>query len=158
LTLSLLEFRDAPMDAGDGLELADAMRTEIALIYDGLDLDAEFMPAAGPAQLSLPGGAFLVGYDGARPVCCGGVKRLDQDSCEIKRMYVVPELRGRGVARALLGALESRARELGYVLARLDTGPKQAGARALYESAGYLEVANFNGNPVASFWGEKRLQ
>ncbi len=157
MTVSL-EFRDAPMDKGPGLALADAMRTEIALIYDGLDLDAEFMPAAGPSELGPPGGAFLVGYDGARPVCCGGVKRLDRHSCEIKRMYVAPELRGRGVARALLGALESRARELGYVVARLDTGPKQAGARALYESAGYLEVPNFNGNPVASFWGEKRLQ
>jgi GNAT superfamily N-acetyltransferase len=145
------------MDAGDGLALADAMRAEIALMYEGLDLDADFMPAAGPAQLSAPSGAFIVGYDGERPVCCGGVKRLDERSCEIKKMYVHPSMRGRGVARALLGALESRARELGYTIARLDTGPKQAGARGLYESAGYGAVPDFNGNPVASFWGEKPL-
>jgi GNAT superfamily N-acetyltransferase len=157
-----LEFLETPMDAGDGLRLADAMRAEIALIYDGLDLDAEFMPAGGPAELGPPSGAFLVGYEavgseGARALCCGGVKRLDERSCEIKRMYVLPQVRGRGVARALLGALEARARELGYLVARLDTGPRQADPRALYESAGYVEVANFNGNPVASFWGEKPL-
>ncbi len=70
-------------------------------------------------------------------MCCGGVKRLDGMACEIKRMFVAPEARGRGAARILLEALEDRARELGYVTARLDTGPRQPHARALYESAGY---------------------
>ena len=72
-------------------------------------------------------------------------------------MYVVPELRGQGVARVLLHALEAKARELGYVVARLDTGPKQLSARGLYESEGYAEIEDFNGNPVACFWGEKPL-
>ncbi|MGO9973959.1 MAG: GNAT family N-acetyltransferase [Solirubrobacteraceae bacterium] len=154
-----LSFRERPMDAGDGRALADAMRAEIASMYEGLDLDGDHMPAAGPAQLSPPNGAFLVGYDGSgKAVCCGGVKRLDGHACEIKRMYVVPDARGRGVARALLGALEDAARARGYTVARLDTGPRQPGARGLYESAGYFAVANFNGNPVASFWGEKRLR
>jgi GNAT superfamily N-acetyltransferase len=72
-------------------------------------------------------------------------------------MYVIPQARGRGVARVLLAALEERARELGYVIARLDTGPKQAGAQRLYESAGYVAIPNFNANPVATFFGEKRL-
>ena len=53
--------------------------------------------------------------------------------------------------------LEDRARELGYTIARLDTGPKQQGAQRLYESAGYAAIANFNGNPPATFFGEKRL-
>jgi GNAT superfamily N-acetyltransferase len=61
------------------------------------------------------------------------------------------------VARALLRELESVARDLGYAVARLDTGPKQVGARGLYESEGYVEVADFNGNPIAAFWGEKPL-
>ena len=60
-------------------------------------------------------------------------------------------------ARALLHALEAKARELGYTIARLDTGPKQERARGLYESEGYVEIENFNGNPVAAFWGEKPL-
>jgi GNAT superfamily N-acetyltransferase len=72
-------------------------------------------------------------------------------------MYVVADLRGRGVARQLLVALEARARALGYTVARLDTGPAQHGARHLYESAGYRPIANFNGNPIATFFGEKPL-
>ncbi len=91
-------------------------------------------------------------------MCVGGVKRLDERMCEIKRMYVAPHMRGRGVARALLQELEATARRLGYEVARLDTGPRQQGARGLYESEGYAEIANFNGNPVASFWGEKPLR
>ena len=151
-------FRPATVDAGDGALLAQAMRDEIAAIYDGLDLDGAHMPRAGAAELSPPTGAFLVGYHDDAPVCCGGVKRLDDRHCEIKRMYVVPELRGRGVARTLLHELEDTARRLGYDVARLDTGPRQPGARALYVSEGYEEIANFNANPVAAFWGEKSLR
>jgi len=72
-------------------------------------------------------------------------------------MYVVPSMRGRGVARTLLRALERHGRDLGYAVARLDTGPKQGNARGLYESEGYREIPDFNGNPVAVFWGEKPL-
>lgn len=155
--LSPLSYEAARVDAGPGGDLAQAMRDEIALIYDGLELDGDSMPKAGPAELSPPGGTFVVGYLGGQPACCGGVKRLEARICEIKKMYVIPALRGRGVARALLGELEEQARCLGYEVARLDTGPKQAGARGLYESEGYVEAEDFNGNPVAVFWGEKRL-
>jgi len=151
-------FEAGRVDAGPGASLAGAMRVEIASLYDGLDLDGVDMPRAGPAELSPPGGAFLVGFHDGEPVCCGGVKRLDSRACEIKKMYVVPELRGRGVARALLHALEQTARELGYVLARLDTGPRQGNAKGLYAAEGYAEIENFNGNPVAVFWGEKALR
>lgn len=153
-----ISFRDASVNAGEGGRLAQAMRNEIAALYDGVDLDGEDMPRAGPAELSAPTGAFLLGLHCGEPVCCGGIKRLDDGACEIKKMYVVPEARGRGVARALLRALEQRARDLGYTTARLDTGPRQAGARSLYQAAGYREIGNFNGNPVASFWGEKALR
>jgi GNAT superfamily N-acetyltransferase len=153
-----LEFRDAAVDAGEGGRLAQAMRDEIAVMYDGLELDGDTMPRAGPDELSPPGGAFLVGWTGEQPVCCGGVKRLDATTCEIKKMYVTPERRGQGIARMLLHALEDRARELGYSVARLDTGPKQRHARGLYEGEGYAEIPDFNGNPVAVFWGEKPLR
>ena len=153
-----IEFADARLDDGPGGALAQAMRDEIALMYDGLELDGDSMPRAGQAELSPPGGGFIVGCTGGLPVCCGGVKRLDDRICEIKKMYVVPEHRGQGVARVLLHALEAKARELGYTVARLDTGPKQVHARALYESEGYREIEDFNGNPVASFWGEKPLR
>lgn len=133
------------------------MRDEIAATYDGLELDGPEMPRAGPAELSPPSGAFIVGRVDGAPVCCGGLKRLADGTCEIKKMYVVPQARGRGVARTLLHQLEDRARQLGYEVVRLDTGPRQAHARALYEGEGYQAIENFNGNPVATFFGEKHL-
>lgn len=153
-----LHFRAASVDTGPGAMLAQAMRDEIAAVYEGLNLDGEQMPKAGAAELSPPGGKFIVGYIGDEPVCCGGVKRLPDGACEIKKMFVAPDARGKGVARVLLHALEDEARELGYEIARLDTGPKQPHARALYESEGYIPIANFNANPVATFFGEKRLR
>jgi GNAT superfamily N-acetyltransferase len=115
------------------------------------------MPKAGQAELSPPTGAFLVGSVDGDAVCCGGVKRLDDRICEIKKMYVVPEARGTGLARLLLHVLEDKACELGYEVARLDTGPRQGNAQGLYESEGYIAIDDFNGNPVAVFWGEKPL-
>ena len=72
-------------------------------------------------------------------------------------MYVRPAARSRGVAAALLAALEDAARARGYRVARLDTGPKQVHAQRLYRAAGYDEVPPYNDNPFACFWGEKRL-
>jgi GNAT superfamily N-acetyltransferase len=153
-----LSFQATALDQEPAASLVAAMRAEIAQIYEGLDLTAEHMPKAGPAELGPPGGVFLVGFapDG-RPMCAGGVKRLPDGACEIKRMYVVPEGRGRGLGLALLAALEDAARQLGYAVARLDTGPRQPNAERMYRNAGYEPVANFNGNPVASFFGEKQL-
>lgn len=153
----LIEFGPGEVDSGDGSVLVQAMRDEIAVLYEGLDLDGETMPRAGAAELRAPGGAFVVGYVDATPACCGGIKRLDERSCEIKKMYVVPALRGRGVARELLRKLEDVARRLGYELVRLDTGPRQGHAQALFESEGYSPIADFNSNPIAIFWGEKPL-
>jgi GNAT superfamily N-acetyltransferase len=90
-------------------------------------------------------------------VAGGGLKRLDARTCEIKRMYVVPEARGRGTGRALLEALEALGRDLGYAVVRLDTGAKQAGAQRMYERAGYRPIADYNANPLAAYWGETRL-
>jgi len=152
-----LEFRAVPAGEGDAAALIAAMVAEMAELYDGLDLNAPDMPKAGPAELGPPDGVFLVGYRGGVPVCGGGIKRLPDGACEIKRMYVVPHARRGGVARALLAALEDAARSMGYRIARLDTGSRQPHAQALYEASGYRRVTNFNDNPAAAFHGEKRL-
>jgi GNAT superfamily N-acetyltransferase len=153
-----LSVRAIALDQEPAASLVGAMREEMAELYEGLDLDEPRMPRAGPAELGPPDGAFLVGFDPAgRAVCCGGVKRLSEEACEIKRMYVVPEARGLGTGRELLAALEGAARELGYRVARLDTGPRQPKAERMYRRAGYEPIDNFNANPVASFFGEKQL-
>jgi GNAT superfamily N-acetyltransferase len=134
--------------------LVDAMVEEVGAMYEpGLPLGS----TAQPEELSPPGGGFVVLSDGDGAVAGGGVKRLDDRTCEIKRMYVAPAARGRGLGRALLEQLEALARDMGYAVARLDTGAKQPGAQRMYERAGYAAIANYNGNPYASYWGEKSL-
>lgn len=153
-----LSFRVVPLEEEPAASLVAAMRAEIAEMYEGLDLAADHMPKAGPIELGPPSGLFLVGFDDSgRALCSGGVKRLSGQACEIKRMYVVPEARRLGLGSALLEALEDAARELGYTVARLDTGSRQPHAERMYRRAGYEPIGNFNGNPVASFFGEKRL-
>jgi GNAT superfamily N-acetyltransferase len=152
-----IEFRDARVDSGDGGVLETAMRGEVEALYAGLDMNSAEMPKAGPAELNPPHGVFLVGYADGTAVCCGGIKTLEPGICELKRMYVVPAARGTGASRALLAELEDRARALGFHTARLDTGPRQPAAQRLYERAGYVAIPNFNANPVATFFGEKRL-
>jgi GNAT superfamily N-acetyltransferase len=151
-----VRFEAVRADIPPASDLLAAMVAEMALVYG--PIDTPDMPSATPADFAPPRGTFLVGFDDAgTAVCGGGVKGLDDDAAEIKRMYVVPPARGRGVARDLLAALEDAARELGYRVVRLDTGPRQPHAQRIYEAAGYRPIGNFNRNPLASFWGEKRL-
>jgi GNAT superfamily N-acetyltransferase len=136
-------------------ELLAAMRAELNDAYETMSrLDN---PRLTPAELRPPGGAYLVGYEGEEPVAGGGLRRLGDGVAEIKRMYVHPTARSRGVAAALLGALEDAARSLGYGAVRLDTGPKQVHAQRLYRAAGYVEVPPYNENPFACYWAEKLL-
>jgi GNAT superfamily N-acetyltransferase len=151
-----LEIRTVPAGEPPASDLIEAMVAEGLQVY-GSRLDIPGAPSATAEQLSPPGGTFVVIYEDGRPVAGGGVKRLGDDVGEIKRMYVVPEARSRGLARVLLGALEDAARALGYARVRLDTGPRQPHARALYESTGYRPVEPYNDNPFASYWGEKTL-
>ncbi len=153
----MIEFRDGRVDTGDGAMLEAAMRAEVEAMYPDLNMTAENMPKAGAAELNPPHGVFLVGYEAGRPICCGGIKTLEPGICEFKRMYVAPEVRGGGRGRALLAALEQRARELGFHTARLDTGDQQPVAQRMYETAGFRAIPNFNANPLATYFGEKRL-
>ncbi len=136
-------------------ELLAAMRAELVDAYD--DASRLDNPPLLPDELRPPGGAYFVGFEGTEAVAGGGLRRLGDGVAEIKRMYVHPEARSRGLAAALLRALEEAARDLGYERARLDTGPKQPHAQRLYRAAGYEEIAPYNDNPFACFWGEKWL-
>jgi GNAT superfamily N-acetyltransferase len=154
----MLRFQSVDADSAQARSLLSAMRDEMAALYDDLDIDASSMPAAGPAQFSPPRGDFLIGIDpGGEAMCCGGIKPLSDGACEFKRIYVRPEVRRQGVARDVLARLEDRARELGFEVARLDTGPRQPHSERLFHSAGYRPIGNFNDNPMASFFGEKQL-
>jgi GNAT superfamily N-acetyltransferase len=150
-----IEIRALPADDPVPAAMLAAFEAELAELYGGFDPVAG--PSATPADFAAPGGVFLVIYEAGDAIACGGVKRWSDDTGEIKRMFVVPAARGRGVARRLLGALEDAARELGYTRIQLDTGSLQHHAQALYPSAGYTSIPDYNANPYASFWFEKPL-
>jgi len=151
-----LRFERWDPEEAPAAELLADMRVELNDVYETFSrLDN---PPLSADELRPPGGAYLVGFAGDTPVAGGGLRRLGEDVAEIKRMYVRPAARSRGVARALLTALEEEAVSLGYAAARLDTGPKQVHGLALYRSAGYADVEPYNDNPFACFWGEKRLR
>lgn len=106
-------------------------------LYEG---EADIGPTREAAMFVAPDGVFLVVRDEGRAVGCGGVCRFDETRAELKRMYVVPEARGRGLGRLLLVALEDEARRLGYDGIVLETGDRQPEALGLYESAGYERI------------------
>jgi ribosomal protein S18 acetylase RimI-like enzyme len=108
-------------------------------------------------EMAPPDGVFVVLYEDGEAVAGGGVRRLGEDVGEIKRMFVAPSARGRGFGRRVLDELEAAAAELGYRRLRLDTALSMTTAMALYRSAGYRDIADYNGNAYASFWGEKVL-
>lgn len=85
----------------------------------------------------------LVAYEDEQPVGCGAIKAFAPEAMEVKRMYTLPEYRGKGIAQAILKNLETWSAELGYQKCVLETGKRQPEAIALYEKCGYQKTANY---------------
>ncbi|GAC1488612.1 MAG: hypothetical protein NVS1B9_09010 [Solirubrobacteraceae bacterium] len=150
-----LVLAEETLDGAAGALLVSAFERELARQYPGWH--AGIGPSARPADFAPPHGSFVVAYLAGEPAGCAGFKRLDASRAELKRMYVAPQARGHGVARAILRRLEQGARDAGYRWMRLDTGTPQLAARALSESAGDRPIGDYNGNPVADLWFERNL-
>ena len=151
-----LTFRPSRMD--DPEPVALLAHYEAELLQQGIVLDQSESGGVNPEEVTAPNGTFLVAELDGITAGCGGVRRLDEPGiAEMKRMYVVPQARRHGVATALLARLEDEARTLSCRVARLDTGPGMEAALALYRRAGYVEIADYNGNPHAAYWLEKRF-
>ena len=142
-------------DTDTSRELQRAFFAEIVSRYPGWDPDRA--PSADPSELGPPTGAWVVAYVDGRPVGCGGLKAVDSETAEIRRVFLDQSARGHGIARRLLQELEMRARRLGYQRVRLTTGNRQPEALGLFQAAGYLEIPDFNGDPFAHHWMEKNL-
>ena len=138
-------------------EAVAAVRSYIAELADrfpgGFDPDQP----VDVAGFSPPGGAFLVVLLDGAVVGCGGVRTLEPGVAEIKRMWIAPSARGRGIGRRLLSALEAAATGTGAERIRLDTSAHLPEAIALYLAAGYVEIDRYNDNPDAHHFFEKRL-
>ncbi|MFI9172081.1 GNAT family N-acetyltransferase [Streptomyces lincolnensis] len=140
-------IRQMPFDHPDAVKLNDQVQAEYHVRYgDGGDATV-----LAPEDFEPPGGVFLIAYDetGA-PVATGGWRARDANEegnldgdAELKRMYVVDAMRGRGLARRILAALEEDARAAGRRRMALETGDRQPEAIALYLSSGYEPCAKF---------------
>ena len=151
-SVELILTADDPVGAV-ARQLIDRLCTELSARYG-----APPSPFS-PAEAAAPRTIFLVARLGGIPVACGALRRIDDTVAEIKRMYVAPEGRRRGLARRILRELEHRAVEFGYSTIRLETGVGQPEAIALYEVCGYRRIPAYDpfvGNP-SSVCFEKSL-
>ncbi|MGY2134794.1 GNAT family N-acetyltransferase [Hymenobacter sp. HD11105] len=85
----------------------------------------------------------VVAYEGTEPVACGAIKEFSPDLMEVKRMFVHPAYRGKGIAQAVLSELERWAKELNYTGCVLETGKRQPEAIRLYHKSGYAFIPNY---------------
>ncbi len=144
---------EEPLGSRSAQELIGGFVDEIRRLYP--TWTPQSGPSAEPSDFEPPGGSFVVLYVKDEPVACGGLKRLDDDAAEIKRLFVRPNVRRLGLGRRVIDDLERIARDRGYRVVRLDTGAGQPQAVRLFEAAGYTRIGDYNGNPFASFWFEK---
>jgi GNAT superfamily N-acetyltransferase len=141
-----VEIRRTRYDHPDAVKLNDQVQQEYVVRYGDGDLTE--MDAA---HFDPPQGLYLLVYDAdGTPVASGGWRAQDASpegfsdgDAEIKRMFVVPEARGRGLARRLLAELEATAAAAGRTRMVLETGTKQPEAISLYRSSGYVPVDKF---------------
>jgi GNAT superfamily N-acetyltransferase len=122
---------------------------------DGFAL-AVALPALA-SEMRPPAGGFLVARLDGEAVACGAIKLHGEAPAELKRMWVSPSVRGRGVGRRMLAALEAWAGDHGADAVQLETNRALVEAIAMYRSAGYVEVDPFNDEPYGDHWFEKRL-
>jgi GNAT superfamily N-acetyltransferase len=135
-----VDLRRCALTSPDAAQLIAALNAELAATFP--EPGATHF-SLGPAQVGAGEGAFLVAYLDGMPVGCGAMRRLDSSTAELKRMYVTPSVRGRGIGRALVEALEGEAQLLGVRRIVLETGTRLAPAIRLYEALGYVRIPLF---------------
>jgi DNA-binding MarR family transcriptional regulator/GNAT superfamily N-acetyltransferase len=146
---------EAP-DSADARRCLDAYFGELAMRFEsGYDAGAD--DSARADEMTPPSGLFVVARLEGDAVGCGGLKRWDKRTGEIKRVWTAPSARGIGVARRVLRTLEAAARDMGLSTLRLGTNRALTEAHALYRKEGFREIVRFNDNPYEHYWFEKRL-
>ena len=136
--------RTPPPDEAELLFREYAASLDFALDYQGFDDEV----AALPGAYAPPRGALLVARCDGEPAGCAGLRQLDAETGEIKRLYVRDRFRGLGLGRRLATEAIAVAAALGYRRLRLDTVPSMEAAQALYRSLGFREIEPYASSPI----------
>jgi putative acetyltransferase len=116
-----------------------------SLCFQGFDDELRALPG----MYAPPRGRLLLAVEDGRPAGCVGLHEWDGSAAEMKRLYVRPDFRGRGVGRALTDAALAEARAIGYRTVRLDTIPsRMETAVAMYRGLGFREIPPYRENPI----------
>src|SRR5208283_661954 len=116
----------------------------VSLCFENLDKEVNELPGV----YAPPHGILLLAADGTRIAGCVALKKVDDRVCEMKRLYVRAEFRGRGIGKKLAMCIVAEAQEIGYERLRLDTLPSMKEAILLYRSLGFEEVPAYRDLPV----------
>jgi len=108
------------------------------IYFDRKDLEKEL--ASLPGKYSIPAGRLLLAFYDDQPAGCVALKKINDHSCEMKRMFVYPEFHGKGIGYALAKAIIDEAKKIGYSSMKLDTSIRQIEAQKLYQGFGFKNI------------------
>lgn len=124
------------------LEYAESL--DFSLCFQNFDNELENFPN----QYSPPTGNLFLALSENDPIGCVGVRSFEKDICEMKRLYVKPEYRGKGAGKELAVSAIKSGKELGYEYMRLDTLSSMETANQLYKSLGFIQIKSYRDNPI----------
>ncbi len=138
------------VESEEDIEIARGLILEYGRLrsFDAAMGDYEKELAELPGEYSSPNGCLLIAFHEDNPAGCVALRKIDEDFCEMKRLYVKPEYRGAKIGKALVFELINEACQIGYKFMRLDNHPWMIEAESLYKSVGFKEIGAYRFNPT----------